>query len=167
MADDFDLLLPIFGGLFLLIVILIGAYLCYYYLKSQKSSNTGERRGTHDHNFIYFAPSSPYTLAGVSPFPFSGFQLTKEMRERENACSLSLKSNELAPSLKSCKQPVQIHTSHGGSSYEETLRFSCNLPVIKETREEEAEEKGEARGSDEFERSSKISQQKSTDIELP
>lgn len=170
MADNFDLLLPIFGGLFLLIVILIGAYLCYYYLKSQKISNTGERRGTHDHKFIYFAPSSSYTLnslAGVSPFPFSGFQSTKEMRERENACSLSLKSDEFAPSLKSCKQPVQIHTCHGGSSYEETLRFSCNLPVIKETKEEEGEEEGEARGSDEFERSSKISQQKSTDIELP
>lgn len=120
--------------------------------------------------FLYSIVALPYTLnslAGVSPFPFSGFQLTKEMQERENACSSSLKSNEFGPRLKSCKQPVQIHTCHGGSSYEETLRFSCNLPVIKETKEEEAEEEGEARGSEEFERSSKISQQKSTDIELP
>ena len=169
MADDFGLLLPIFGGLFLLMVILLGAYLCYY-LKSQKSSNTGERRGRHDHKFSYFAPSSPYTLnslAGVSPFPFSGFQLTEEMRERENAHSLSLKPKEFAPRSKSCKQSVQIHTCHANSSHEETFKFSCDLPVIKEAKEEEGEEDGVARGSDEHENSSKMSQQKSTDIELP
>ena len=137
MADTSGLVLPIVGGLFALVVVMIGAYLCYYYYCNYLKVRNNERGGqrTNVVPFNYFAASNPYllhSLAGVSPSAqFGGFPCPSKVHDRK----ISEKSTV---HQESNKEPDKINTCRS-SSYEKTLRSPSHLHVIQEMKEDEEE----------------------------